>query len=254
MKNDGMVIIDDLVDNPTARIPICLCLDTSDSMNAVEGGSYIETGETIYKDGREWSVVDGGETRISALLDGIKCFFSSIRNDEIALYSAEICIVTFNDTAKCILDFENIERQNDILELEASGNTAMGEGVNLALDLLELRKREYKDKGIDSYKPWLVLMTDGVPNGDENELNSAIERTSLMVNQGKLTVFPIAIGNEVDRQILNKFSPKRSALKLKTLKFEEFFLWLSMSISKVSQSIPGESVKLDPTDGWGILD
>ena len=153
------------------------------------------------------------------------------------------------------MDFANIERQETIPELQPVGDTSMGEGVNLALDLLDRRKQEYKDKGVDYYQPWLVLMTDGVPNGDEGELNRAMRRTTEMVNQKKLTVFPIGIGNESDMSTLNRFSPKRPALKLQGLKFREFFAWLSKSVSKTSQSIPGESVPLDVDGikGWAEL-
>lgn len=139
-----------------------------------------------------------------------------------AVYSAEICIVTFDNQARCLVDFANVERQGDIPELEAQGDTAMGEGVNLALDLLERRKQEYKDKGVDYYQPWLVLMTDGVPNGSNSEYMRAVQRTVDMVNSRKLTIFPIAIGDETDLSALNKFSPKRPALKLQGLKFGEF--------------------------------
>lgn len=155
--------------------------------------------------------------------------------------------------ARCLVDFANVERQGDIPELEAQGDTAMGEGVNLALDLLERRKQEYKDKGVDYYQPWLVLMTDGVPNGSNSEYMRAVQRTVDMVNSRKLTIFPIAIGDETDLSALNKFSPKRPALKLQGLKFGEFFSWLSKSVSKTSQSTPGESVKLDPVSGWAEL-
>lgn len=58
--------IEDLVNNPTPRVPICLCLDTSGSMDAVEG-EYVETGETIYEDGRTWNLVTGGISRIDEL-------------------------------------------------------------------------------------------------------------------------------------------------------------------------------------------
>lgn len=64
----------DLVENPTTRVPICLCLDTSDSMNAVEDGDFTPTGETIYRDGREWQVVTGGKSRIDELQKGVEIF------------------------------------------------------------------------------------------------------------------------------------------------------------------------------------
>lgn len=246
--------IEDLINNPTPRVPICLCLDTSGSMGAVEG-DCVETGETVYEDGRTWNIVTGGTSRIDELQKGVEAFYEAIREDEMAVYSAEICIVTFDNKATCLVDFANIERQENVPELHPIGNTAMGEGVNLALDLLERRKQEYKDKGVDYYQPWLVLMTDGEPNGNDGELTRAINRTVEMVNQKKLTVFPIGIGSEADMSTLNKFSPKRPALKLQGLKFQEFFAWLSKSVSKTSQSTPGETVKLDldGIKGWGEL-
>lgn len=252
---DSMILrIEDLVNNPTPRVPICLCLDTSGSMGAVEG-DCVQTGQTVFKDGRTWNVVTGGTSRIEELQKGVEQFYKAIREDEMAVYSAEICIVTFDNKATCVMDFANVERQGDVPILCPVGDTAMGEGVNLALDLLERRKQEYKDKGVDYYQPWLVLMTDGVPNGDPVALDRAITRTAQAVNQRKLTVFPIGIGNEADMGVLNSFSPKRSALKLQGLKFQEFFSWLSKSVSKTSQSTPGESVELDVEGikGWTSL-
>ena len=254
MDNNLLLRLEDLVSNPTPRVPICLCLDTSGSMGAVTG-DCTPTGETVFEDGKEWTLVTGGTSRISELQKGIELFYEAIREDEVAVYSAEICIVEFNNSANCVLDFANIERQGEIPELQARGNTAMGEGVNLALDLLEKRKEEYKDKGVDYYQPWLVLMTDGEANGSESELQRAIERTTQMVNGKKLTIFPIGIGEEAGMETLQKFSPNRSPLKLQGLKFAEFFAWLSKSVSKTSQSTPGEKVQLDVEGikGWGEL-
>ena len=125
----------------------------------------------------------------------------------------------------------------------------------MALELLEKRKEEYRSKGVDYYQPWLVLMTDGSPNGSTRELERAVQRTEELVRAKKLTVFPIGIGAEADMKKLEEFSPGRTPLKLQGLKFREFFTWLSRSVSKTSQSIPGESVPLDldGIKGWGEL-
>ncbi len=228
MDNNLLVRLEDLVNNPTARVPVCLCLDTSGSMGGIP---------------------------IDELNEGVCLFYEAIREDETALYSAEVSIVTFGGYAQCIVDFASLEVQPDAPTLTANGMTPMGEAVNMGLDLLEQRKDEYKDRGVDYYQPWLVLMTDGAPNGDSAELSRAINRTVDLVNQKKLTVFPIGIGSDADMDVLAQFSPKRPPLKLQGLKFREFFAWLSKSVSKTSQSTPGESVKLDVDGikGWGEL-
>jgi uncharacterized protein YegL len=98
-------------------------------------------------------------------------------------------------------------------------------------------------------------MTDGAPNGSSSELSTAIQRTVELVNDRKLTVFPIGIGKDADMNILQQFSPTRKPLRLQGLKFMEFFAWLSKSVSKTSQSTPGEKVQLDVEGikGWGEL-
>lgn len=228
MDNNLLVRLEDLVNNPTARVPVCLCLDTSGSMCGMP---------------------------IDELNEGVRLFYEAIREDETALYSAEVSVVTFGGNAQCIADFASLEVQPNAPTLTADGMTPMGEAVNMGLDLLEQRKDEYKDRGVDYYQPWLVLMTDGAPNGDSAELSRAINRTVDLVNQKKLTVFPIGIGSDADMNVLAQFSPKRPPLKLQGLKFREFFAWLSKSVSKTSQSTPGESVKLDVEGikGWGEL-
>lgn len=217
--NQNFLRMEDLVNNPTPRVPVCLCLDTSASMC---------------------------DDPIRELNQGVKLFYDAIREDEVALYSAEICIVAFGgEEPRCIRDFSSLELQPDAPELTAEGRTPMGEGVLLALDLLERRKKEYQRMGVDYYQPWLVLMTDGAPNGDITTLRSAVSRTAGLVNQRKLSVFPIAIGGAADMNVLAHFSPKREPMRLQGLKFREFFEWLSKSVSQTSQSLPGETVDID---------
>jgi len=254
--NYELIRREDLVNNPTARVPVCLCLDVSGSMNQIVGGESELTGEKLFLDGKEWNIATSGITAISELTKGVKSFYDAIREDEVAVYSAEICMITFGGNgAQIVMDFANIERQAAIEELFASGGTPMGEAVNLALDCLDRRKNEYKEKGVDYYQPWLVLMTDGESNGSTQELQRAIERTQNLVNNKKLTVFPIGFGNDADMNTLAKFSPNRSPLKLKGANFKELFQWLSQSVSRTSQSLPGETIPLDidGLKGWAEL-
>lgn len=256
MNDYSLLSLQDLENNPTARVPVCLCLDTSGSMGRIVGGDVRDTGRQEYIDGQMWNIVTGGVSAIQELNSGVETFYDELRSDETAMYSAEVCVITFGgNKPELILDFANLERQTNLPELTANGETPMGEAVNLALDCLEKRKRDYREKGVDYYQPWLVLMTDGEPNGSAQELERAIERTAQMVMNRKLTIFPIGIGPEADMATLSRFSPKRQPLRLKGVRFKEFFEWLSKSVSRTSQSIPGEKVPLDMDGikGWGEL-
>jgi uncharacterized protein YegL len=225
----------DLVTNPTGRIAVCLVLDCSPSM----GASYWIGGKQIVR--------PSGSVPIDELNKGVKHFLAAIKNDEIARYAAEIAIVTFAGKPKTDLDFQSIERVDlPTLQIDSQGGTSIGSAVELALKLLEKRKEEYKDAGVDYYQPWLVLMTDGRPT-DYTHLEVSKQVQELVLNQ-KLTVFPIGVGDEANDDVmtvLSKFSPKRSPLKLKKLNFPEFFEWLGQSVNTISQSVPGENVPLN---------
>jgi len=217
MVQDLMVLRQqDLVSNPTTRLPVCLCLDVSYSMNG---------------------------NPINELAKGVEYFFEAIKSDEIARYSVELSIVAFQSDATVILDFANIDRQR-IPSLTANGATSMGEGVNLALDILEKRKKEYSDKGVDYYQPWMVLMTDGYPT---DNTSSAITRVNQLGSNKKLTVFPVAIGHGADMNTLKQFSTMKNNMVLKVTSaeyFREFFEWLSQSVAVASQSVPGDKPTL----------
>lgn len=218
----------DLVENPTPRVPVSLCIDTSTSMQG---------------------------DKIRELMQGINLFYDAIEADDDAHDAAEVSVVEFNSGAKLIQDFANIERLQRIKSIAPDGMTYLGEGVNLALDTLEGRKVLYSNNGVLYYQPWLVLMTDGEANGDRGQLDQAVKRVTDMVVSKRLTVFPIGIGAGADMPVLARFSPTRPPLRLKGLNFRQFFEWLSKSVSRVSQSTPGDTVKLDLQGlaGWAEL-
>jgi len=218
------IFLEDLVSNPTTRVPIALVLDTSASMS----------GEPI----RE-------------LNEGYKLFLNELEKDEVARFSAEVCVVTFGGKVEIVQDFTTLDYVEKSVNFTASGYTPMGEAVLTALNLLEKRKQLYKTTGIDYHQPWLVLMTDGAPTDDISE---AVQQVQYLLESRKLVVFPVAIGPYANMNILKKFTiPKRPPLKLQGLKFKEFFQWLSRSVSNVSRSSPGDKIKLEDISGWTEL-
>lgn len=219
--------IEDLVDNPTPRIPIAMVLDTSASMAGAP---------------------------IKELNKGVNLFIEEIRRDEYTRYSAEICIVTFGGSVEIIQDFATVDYVSYPV-FKASGETPMGTAVLKTLELLERRKTLYKELGIDYYQPWIVLMTDGRPTDD---ITKAVRKVQELISQRRLVVFPIAIGPYADIDSLSLFTIPDippPPLKLKGLKFKEFFIWLSKSVAQVSRSTPGMryEISLDDVEDWSEL-
>jgi len=237
--------VDDLANNPSTRLPVCLLLDTSSSM---EGA------------------------RIDALNEGVKMFKKAVCSDELLKLSAEICIITFgnedfsyennegpNAGIKIITDFGYIEN-HEIPNFESGGYTPMGEAVQKAINVLQTRKKEYKDNGVEYYQPWIVLMTDGQPYDFKpcdccdqmyrfHSIDGAVNESTKLIKNGELVVLPVGIGDdkELNMEVLKRISPKIPPLKLEGLKFKDFFDWLTQSMLIVSRSNPGTEVDLPPT-------
>ncbi|MCI0640323.1 MAG: VWA domain-containing protein [Gemmataceae bacterium] len=224
-----LVRTEDLLLNPTNRVPIALCLDASGSMAGAP---------------------------MDELNQGVRVFFDALQADPIAKASAEVALVTFADRAETAVDFQGLERISQPPVMTSTGGlTSLGEGVNLALDLLETRKDEYQNAGVDYFQPWLVLMTDAQPT-DISNAQQAGQRACDMEGQGKLVVINIGIGTSADMNTLAMFSKKHKPFSLQGLKFRECFQWLSKSVIRVSQSRPGEKMDWDykGIKGWGTLD
>ena len=201
-----------LIDNSNPRIPICLVIDISSSMQGKP---------------------------IAELQRGVGKFFEELRADKTTATSTEVAIVTFSSHAKTVLDFRALNTQ-EIPHFNTYGLTSMGEGVMHALDVIDSRKKQYQAAGIDYYQPWLVMMTDGYPTDDISAASDAIYS---LVKSRRLTVFPIGI-DSADTSMLSRLGGGHPVLKLQGLKFSNFFAWLSKSVSCVLQSTPGKSVTL----------
>jgi uncharacterized protein YegL len=213
---------EDLIENPTPRCACILVLDTSGSMNG---------------------------TPIGELNAGVVQFIGEVKSDELAQYSVELGCVTAGPDVQVQLQISPAHLIDAVRQFSANGGTPLGEAVDKALDMLEIRKNEYKSKGVPYYQPWLVIISDGAPN---DSWQSAAARAKGMADNRKLVVMPIGVSG-ADLGILSRFS-NRPAKALAGLKFREFFQWLSASMARVSVSgSTTASVNLPPTSGWDSI-
>ena len=212
-------------ENPEPRCPCVLVVDVSSSMY----------GEPI-----------------DALNEGLARFTEELNKDPLASLRVEVAIITFGSTAEVAQDFVTAD-QFQAPTLVANGTTMMSAGINLALDKIEERKQMYRDNGIDYYRPWLFLMTDGAPTEISDVVDAASKNLKQAESEKRVAAFSVAVAG-ADMETLTDISPRRP-LMLQGLEFQSMFVWLSQSMSRVSASRTDDEITLD-TDGlkdWAAI-
>lgn len=216
------------VSNPAPRCPVVLLLDTSSSMVGAP---------------------------INELNEGLKQFLRETAADEAASRSVELEVITFDDYANVAMPFtaiEDVDQNPD--PLIADGNTSMGAGIRLAVRDLKARRKIYRNSGISSYRPWVILMTDGGPNDEDWE--QAAEEMRVLGENGKIQYIGIEIGDDADHETMCQILPSQPGpVKLKGLRFKQFFRWLTDSMKSVSASAVSDqaNIRYRGIDDWGEL-
>ena len=215
----------EFAENPEPRCPCVLLLDTSGSMQ--------------------------GE-RIEALNQGLLSLKDELVKNSLAARRVEIAVITFDSSVNVVQDFVTADQFNPPI-LTAQGLTIMGSAIHRALDIIQERKSKYRTNGIAYYRPWVFMITDGEPQGElDHVVEQAAQRLQADETDKRVAFFSVGVDN-ANMSRLSQIAV-RSPLKLKGLNFIEMFVWLSASMSAVSNSQVDvdEQVALPPI-GWGSV-
>ena len=213
--------------NSAPRCPVVLLLDVSGSMSG---------------------------TPIDELNQGLRQFINETAEDEAASMSVELEVITFDSQATVAMPFTPIcDVDRNPAPLVTGGMTCMGAALRLATRDLKMRRKMYRNSGVSSYKPWVVLMTDGGPNDDwllaANEMRTLGEK-------GKIQYIGIEIGDSADHATMCQILPANPGpIKLQGLKFKQFFRWLTDSLKSVSASAVAEenNVRFGSIRSWADM-
>lgn len=186
------------------RLPVYLVVDTSGSMH----------GEPI-----------------ESVRNGIDLLVSSLRQDPHALETAYLSVITFDDSAKQVVPLTELA-DFQTPSLEASGWTALGEGLALTANCIinEVKKNTTDSKG--DWKPLIFIMSDGVPT---DEWKNGFEKLKA-VKPG--IIIPCSVANEDASSVLKQLAEGIVYLPTAdSATITAFFKWVTQSISMSSQKV-----------------
>jgi uncharacterized protein YegL len=187
-------------------------------------------------------------TPIDELNKGLKVFQVQIQNDEVAAARLETAIITFGEGVQCIRDFSLFEN-NSIQDLSASGYTPMAEAVSLAIELITERKEWYRQRGLQFYRPYIVLMTDGEPTSSVVDIKNMISAVHSGVANKKFNFWAFGTKGANMHFLKQLSSPTFPPQQLTGVNFREFFQWLSASMAIISKSKAGDRINVEPKPG-----
>lgn len=204
-----------LAENPAARTPCGIVLDISGSMEGMP---------------------------IEQLNLGTQMLIREILTNKKARSSVEVCVIAYDYDVNCIREFDTVSADDVIPEMVTRGGTThTGTAVNEMLDKIEVRIGEYSECGVDSHRPRLILISDGEPYGEAPEVtDSAIRRIAEMTANGDLHAYTVGVGDKINRETLQKFSPDHAPLHVDTPdQFRDLFKWISESVIEVANNRGG---------------
>lgn len=209
----------EFADNPDPRCPCVLLLDNSSSMAGAP---------------------------LASLNEGLRTFREELVKDPLARQRVEVAVVTFGSPVHIVQPFVTAECFLPPV-LCPRGQTPLGTGVLEALDLLDARKAKYRACGVSYSRPWLLLVSDGMPQGESWEVTRhALQRLRAAEAARKVSVFAIGIAG-ANLKFLTRLC-QRPPLALPNLRFAELFTWLSASAGRAAHSPEDDQLALPPLD------
>lgn len=233
--------------NHARRVPCVLLLDTSSSMLQIrESQSDGQQEECSDEEGQRIS--EDSKKPIDLLNEALPQLRQDLMEDELAQDAVELTVITFGGSPKVIFEWQHAD-QIEFPEFQASGHTPLGAAINDGLDMIDARRKWYRQENIHSFRPWIFILTDGEPNDPENVLKEATSRIRVQqgldseLNNPRLYVHAISTDNSAKAMgRLAAITPH--TYYLRDVAYRELFGWWSDSLIGVSAAAPGVMAQL----------
>jgi len=183
------------------KLPVILLLDVSGSMDGAKIDSLYD-----------------------ATMDMIETFAAAQEKEQVI----DVAIITFGKSVDLHTPYTPVKdlQAKGISRFKASGMTPMGTALRMAKDIID--DKEVTPSRI--YKPAVILVSDGAPNDD---WKVPMDKFITDGRSQKCQRFAVAIGNDADRGVLERFTqdPSNVFFAEDAKDISEQFKTISMSVS-----------------------
>jgi uncharacterized protein YegL len=214
--------------NNDQKCPVVLLLDTSGSM--------------------EGAPIDELNSALTKLKEDILC-------DPLLLNRLEIGIVAFDDEGRIERPIDLISAESSFPVLTIGGRTNLVSGMNIAMSMVEERRTFYKANNELSYRPIIVLITDGAPTNTEDEINALDAEIQSKSDNKKFLFMPFGTVG-ADTNLLAKLAAQTADERLKRVgkaylikdvsQFSKVFEFVSASVGAAMNQGGTADVILSP--------
>ncbi len=185
---------------------------------------------------------------LNQLNKGIQDFHDDIKENSTTANRLEICLIEFSDTTNVLIEPSLVDNFT-MPTLSTKGTTKLVDAVRVAISKVTDRKNWYKQTKQKYYRSWIILITDGEPDRDQDVSGLSQEIKAGMASKS-FNFFAVGVQGAKMEVLQQISSPDMQPAELSGLKFSDFFKWLSASMSDITNSTDGDSINLPNPTSW----
>ena len=163
----------------------------------------------------------------------------------------EIEIVTFDEfSPKVIKKFR--DEDFDINQLEAFKMPFLGKAIDLSLKNLLDRQNFFVSHDVETYKPWLFVLTDAYSFDD---VDQAVINLRSSLENSQILYMPFILSQKKIPENVENLAKAKRFMRIKDNAYESFFNWFFSMAEKRAKTPVGTPVKFDRAgfEGWAVL-
>ena len=181
------------------------------------------------------------DAKMDELNNSVREMIESFRREQMVQAEIYVSIVTFGSEVKIHTELTPV-RDIQYTDMAAGGMTYMGRALDVAYDMIEDREKIPKN----SYRPVVVLVSDGAPNDDHWE--EKLKRFTTAGRSSKCDRWSLAIGADADVAMMKRFldHPEKEVCFVEdAADIHKFFRFISSCTIQRSQSSNPNQVAKD---------